>query len=212
MATITPRAHRRSPAARPTDGELLDAALAVFAEVEFTAATMDAIAHRADCTKPTLYAHFGSKDALYDEVVRRETDNLGAQLQQSYEAAADQRPREAIKITVAAFFDYAASKPDGFRLLFGDSNAIATPRGRALLEAATDGLARLAERTVGAPELHFSADMIAAMGIGVCIRGAYQALHDGLDLQAAGELAASYIEAADTGLDSRLLGLLEPRS
>jgi len=203
--------HRRSPAARPTDEELLDAARAVFAQAGFNAATMDAIAEQADCTKPTLYAHFGSKEALYDEVVRRETERLGEQLRSSYAAAEAQRARAAIRITVAAFFDYAASSSDGFRLLFGDSNAIATPRGQALLDMATEGLASLVRGAVGGPEPDAGANMIAAMGVGACIRGAYQALRDGQDLRIAGELASSYIEAADTGLDSALLRRLGRR-
>ena len=63
---------RRSPAARPTDDELLDAARAVFAERGYAQATMGLIADRADSTKPTLYAHFGDKAALFRTTVRRE--------------------------------------------------------------------------------------------------------------------------------------------
>jgi len=47
----------------------LDAALKVFAENGYTAATMDAIAAEAGLTKPTLYQYFPSKDELFREMM-----------------------------------------------------------------------------------------------------------------------------------------------
>ncbi|WP_320670868.1 TetR/AcrR family transcriptional regulator [Patulibacter defluvii] len=52
-----PRADRRR--------QLLDAALAEFAERGYAAASMNAIAERAGITKPLLYRHFDSKDGLF---------------------------------------------------------------------------------------------------------------------------------------------------
>ncbi|GAA2170476.1 TetR/AcrR family transcriptional regulator [Agrococcus versicolor] len=57
---------------------ILEAAEARFLEVGFDAVTMADIAVRADVAKQTLYAHFGSKEALFVELVTAITTGTGA--------------------------------------------------------------------------------------------------------------------------------------
>jgi AcrR family transcriptional regulator len=59
---------RRRKDTRPA--ELLDAALAVFAEKGFAAARMEDIAGRAGAAKGTLYLYFPSKEAVFEALVR----------------------------------------------------------------------------------------------------------------------------------------------
>ncbi len=59
---------RRRKEARPQ--EILDAALAVFAEKGFSAARMEDISQRAGVTKGTIYLYFESKEALFKALVR----------------------------------------------------------------------------------------------------------------------------------------------
>jgi AcrR family transcriptional regulator len=59
---------RRRKEARPQ--EILDAALAVFAEKGFMAARMEDISRRAGVTKGTIYLYFESKEALFKALVR----------------------------------------------------------------------------------------------------------------------------------------------
>ena len=59
---------RRRKDTRPA--ELLDAALAVFAEKGFTAARMEDIAAQAGAAKGTLYLYFPSKEAVFEALVR----------------------------------------------------------------------------------------------------------------------------------------------
>ena len=59
---------RRRKEARPQ--EILDAALAVFAEKGFSAARMEDISRRAGVTKGTIYLYFESKEALFKALVR----------------------------------------------------------------------------------------------------------------------------------------------
>jgi AcrR family transcriptional regulator len=59
---------RRRKEARPR--EILDAALAVFAEKGFSAARMEDISRRAGVTKGTIYLYFESKEALFKALVR----------------------------------------------------------------------------------------------------------------------------------------------
>lgn len=66
-ASPTPRWRRRK-ADRP--GEVLSAALAVFAEKGFAAARVEDIAARAGLSKGTLYLYFSSKDEIFRALVR----------------------------------------------------------------------------------------------------------------------------------------------
>lgn len=59
---------RRRKDTRPD--ELLDAALAVFAEKGFAAARMEDIAARAGAAKGTIYLYFPSKEAVFEALVR----------------------------------------------------------------------------------------------------------------------------------------------
>jgi AcrR family transcriptional regulator len=63
-----PARWRRRKQARPQ--EILEAALAVFAEKGFAAARMEDISRRAGVTKGTIYLYFDSKEALFKGLVR----------------------------------------------------------------------------------------------------------------------------------------------
>lgn len=65
----------RRKQARP--GEILDAALEVFAEKGFAAARMNDIAARAGVTKGTIYLYFPSKEEVFKTLVR---EKIGASL------------------------------------------------------------------------------------------------------------------------------------
>lgn len=68
---------RRRKDARPQ--EILEAALACFAEKGFAAARMDDIAKRAGVTKGTIYLYFQNKEAVFKALVR---ESIGTQVAQ----------------------------------------------------------------------------------------------------------------------------------
>lgn len=68
MAATPPPRWRRRKEARPQ--EIHEAALAVFAERGFAAASMEQVAARAGISKGTLYLYFSSKEELFKAVVR----------------------------------------------------------------------------------------------------------------------------------------------
>src|SRR5499427_7911296 len=71
MSEADPRVRwRRRKTARPA--EILDAALAAFAERGFAATRLDDVAARAGITKGTLYLYFSSKEELFKAVVRQQ--------------------------------------------------------------------------------------------------------------------------------------------
>ena len=59
---------RRRKEARP--GEIIDAALEVFAEKGFAAAKLDDIARRAGISKGALYLYFETKEDIFGAVAR----------------------------------------------------------------------------------------------------------------------------------------------
>lgn len=56
--------------------QLLDAALVVFAREGYTGASMEAVAVEAGTSKPTLYKHYPSKEALFTAMMRARRDDL----------------------------------------------------------------------------------------------------------------------------------------
>jgi AcrR family transcriptional regulator len=59
---------KRQPEARP--GQILDAALEVFAECGVSGARLEDIGRRAGVSKATIYVYFPNKEALFREVIR----------------------------------------------------------------------------------------------------------------------------------------------
>jgi AcrR family transcriptional regulator len=101
----TPRWRRRK-SARPQ--EILDAALACFAEKGFAAARMDDIAARAGVTKGTIYLYFENKDAVFKALVR---ESIGAQIAHVIESirAYEGSSRDLLRNAVTMIAHFAAT-------------------------------------------------------------------------------------------------------
>ena len=99
--TRLPRAER--------ERQILDAALAVFAERGFQNASMDAVAERVGVTKPVVYTHFGSKEGLLLACLAR----ARAELLDVTTAAAGSTdsPEEMLRRGTLAFFRYVENRP-----------------------------------------------------------------------------------------------------
>ncbi len=91
----------RLPAARRRR-QLLDAALATFSAGGFHGTSMDDVAMAAGVTKPVLYQHFGSKRALYLELL----DDVGGQLMDVIAKAAAEAdgPRQQVQAGFGAWW------------------------------------------------------------------------------------------------------------
>jgi AcrR family transcriptional regulator len=91
---LCPKARQRRKDARP--GELMTAALQVFAERGFAATRLEEVAQRAGVSKGTVYLYFDSKEALFKAAV--ESAVIPA-LEAGEAIAADEslRPAEALR-------------------------------------------------------------------------------------------------------------------
>jgi AcrR family transcriptional regulator len=98
--------------------QLLDAALETFAAKGFHEASMNDVADAAGVTKPVLYQHFASKQALYEELV----DELGGRLEEEIVLATAEAagPRQQVEAGFRAYFRWATNQGAAFRVLFSD--------------------------------------------------------------------------------------------
>ena len=111
--------------------QILDAAVAVFAERGFHAASMDAVATRVGVTKPVLYDHFGSKEGLLLGCVARAREEL---LEVTSRAAATATsPEQMLRLGFRAFFDHLDSHSPEWGLLYQEA-ALPTGDGADSLE------------------------------------------------------------------------------
>lgn len=129
----------------------LDAALTVFSENGYAAATMDAIAMEAGLTKPTLYQYFNSKQALFQAMMLAPRNNM---------LMVFDAPSDACHVTQLWRFSWAYAdvvmRPEFLslaRLVIGDATRL-PDLGQAyqnsgpnrVLEGLTRFMAQLAER------------------------------------------------------------------
>ncbi|MET8680347.1 TetR/AcrR family transcriptional regulator [Streptomyces sp. NPDC004647] len=191
---------------RPSDEDMLTAACAVFADSGFHAATMEEIAARAGTTKPTLYAHFGSKEDLYRACGERAAATLGRRLFQAYAAAAELPLERQVRAGMLTLFGYAAGHSAAFRLLFGADpvGTVAAARERLMTAATTE----IAERIRDFTERHgrgrwgVSAELCASLITGLTVEGARHALSaESLDTGSAAEFATLFTVAALRHID-----------
>ena len=111
---------RRRREARPD--EIVDAALACFAERGFAATRLDDIAQRAGIAKPTLYLYFDTKESLFVEAVRSRLASVVTAMAQDRDSAqtASEALRSLIERMAAALRSPAGALP---RLIVSEAQA-----------------------------------------------------------------------------------------
>ena len=99
--------------------QLITVARSMFALRGLDGATIEDIAAAAGVSKPVVYEHFGSKEALYTEVVESEFDRVLEVITDAL--SADAGPRILIERAAYALLDYIENHTDGFRILVRDA-------------------------------------------------------------------------------------------
>jgi AcrR family transcriptional regulator len=99
---------------------ILDAAMAVFAERGYDAASVAEIARRADISKSVIYDHFESKAGLYTALLTAQTTELAEHV----EAAIPQPGTEGrLRAAVDAYFEFVERQPAAWVMLERDPPA-----------------------------------------------------------------------------------------
>ena len=115
----TTRATRRRMRAPERKAQLLGVARKVFGTKGFHGVSMEDVAREAGVTKPILYDHFDSKEALYLALL--DADSLELEERIAKALAAPTGNRERIRASFEAYFDFVDEHAEGFSLLMQET-------------------------------------------------------------------------------------------
>ena len=94
---------------------IVQIATRLFAEQGFSSTSVRQLVEASDCTKPALYYYFGSKEALFREVVELHLKAVSDLMRDL--TRAEGSVRETAHSVMARFIDYAEANPAVMRLL-----------------------------------------------------------------------------------------------
>ncbi|WP_072688940.1 TetR/AcrR family transcriptional regulator [Rhodococcus marinonascens] len=96
--------------------QMLDAAVDVFSDRGFHETSMDAIAARAEISKPMLYLYYGSKDELFSACIKRE----GLLFVEALAPAGDPSlgPREQLRRALEGFLGFVSTHRKSWMVLY----------------------------------------------------------------------------------------------
>jgi AcrR family transcriptional regulator len=95
--------------------QMLDAAVRIFGQRGYAAASMDDIAELAGVSKPLVYLYLNSKDDLFSAVIRREAAVLIEAVREAVRL--DQPADRRLWDGLLAFFTHTAQHPDAWSVL-----------------------------------------------------------------------------------------------
>ena len=99
--------------------QLLEISRSLFSLRGVDGTTIEEIATAAGVSKPVVYEHFGSKEALYMEVVTNEYRELLARITESL--SGDDSSRVLLEKAALALLTYIEDSTEGFRILVRDA-------------------------------------------------------------------------------------------
>lgn len=134
---------RKRLSAEGRRARIIEAAISAFAREGYDATKMDAIAAGAGVTKPVLYDHFPSKQALFLAVLQSIRNGLLARGQAIAQEDAD--PEQRFRRSVDAFLAFVEQAPDAARVLLTvpASDPVAAKVSREIQAGASTGIAAL---------------------------------------------------------------------
>lgn len=141
-----------NPGANPGADEIRRAAKSLFAQRGFDAVSISAIAEQAECSKSNIFHHFGSKQALYFDVMRQATGRSAMRIRQVM--ADDKDPCTRLHETVKDYYAVIAEDPERSRLMMREVMFSSPQRGQELakevfaeeFEALTELIAELGSK------------------------------------------------------------------
>jgi AcrR family transcriptional regulator len=101
--------------------QLVTVARSCFAERGFDGTSIEEIAARAGVSKPVVYEHFASKEAIYAVVVDREVQTLLTAIRQAIQTPRA-GSRRLLELGALALLDYIESCPEGFQIIMRDTS------------------------------------------------------------------------------------------
>lgn len=152
---MTAPPQRHEPTA-DTCRALIEAAARVFVRRGFHGATVREIAEEAGFTNPVLYYHFGSKEGLYQAVVRSSFERFQSLVDAADEGATD--PLDRLRALATAWLRFGREDPVRLRLLYqevfrpeGEDESLGFEAQRAWSRSRLDTALREGRRTGALP-------------------------------------------------------------
>ena len=99
--------------------QMLDAAVEMFSINGYHDTSMDAIAAKAEISKPMLYLYYGSKEELFGACLDRELARFIDGVRE--EINLDQSPRELLHNTIVAFMRYIDSNRASWIVMYAQA-------------------------------------------------------------------------------------------
>jgi AcrR family transcriptional regulator len=113
---VIPKRDRIAERREATRGEILDAAWQLAREQGLAEFTLRDLAERVGMRAPSLYTHFGSKNAIYDAMFGQAWSDY-EQIALAELAELPQTPRAAVRRVARVFFDFAVANPARHQLM-----------------------------------------------------------------------------------------------
>ena len=101
---------------------ILDAALAVFSQRGYHAASIDDIASEAGVSKALIYEHFASKKELYADLIARNARELNQRVAGALVGVEVESGVGRLATGLEAFFAFVEERRDAWRMLFRDAS------------------------------------------------------------------------------------------
>lgn len=159
MTKRMPRAQRRA--------QLIRIATAEFGERGFNGTSMEEIASAAGITKPVLYQHFVSKEAMYVAVINAIGEYLDQQI--SHYSDSDTRTEARVRNGVVMYFDLVSHQHGTMQLFFGQHRVSDSVKAE-IQHVQAEAAARLGEVFASARSL----ELETALTLGHLFIGAVQ--------------------------------------
>ena len=120
MSELARERNRRGEGARLRDEILAGATEVLERTGNEEAVTLRAVARQVGISAPSIYAHFADREAIVDAIVDAAFSDFNAAIQAGRDAAvqAGGGPRERLRAGCAAYLEFAAERPNRYKLLF----------------------------------------------------------------------------------------------
>jgi len=139
MSSRLPAAERRA--------QLLVVALELFGTAGYHDTSMNDIAAGAGVTKPVLYQHFASKEALFEAVLESAADRLATLTEKALTNAWSEH--EQVRAGFSSIIDICVAEPPLFRVLFDENRHLEPELQERLIETRNDLAAGIAAHMQG---------------------------------------------------------------
>jgi AcrR family transcriptional regulator len=120
MSEVIRERNRRGEGARLRDEILAGATELLEQTGSEEAVTLRAVARQVGISAPSIYAHFADREAIVDAIVNGAFRDFNAAIQAATDAAAQagDGPGARLRAGCAAYLEFAAERPNRYKLLF----------------------------------------------------------------------------------------------